>query len=552
MRRHPLPAAVFAIGLALLALSCRSSVVPIPDGATAAAKERSPREILFVEAFHDAYSARYDDALAAIDRIAADDPTDPAPDLARAHVQCLRALLSGDIFENDPSVRSMAAAAEAALAKADARLALNPDDALALRARGYARSYIARVHVITGSTLKAVFHAQGGAADLAASLRGASAAEMEADPYLFLGFFHYMAGLSPALVRAVGSVLNLTADCDLGRKEIEYAAAHGFLYRDEANLTLAFISLLDREADYERSLSLLRDIRRRFPDNPGFALVLYMAQRKADDYDAAEATLREVLAADPAKTPEPIRLGSRVVLAGLLLEQNRFDESEAMLRSLLGEESATSDRVRARLYLGLGQIAERKGDRGRAEAMYREAEASIATALRWDQDALKREVKTRLGKPWTTDEIELRFIAGEDLRGLPASAVALANRMADRLAAEGRADGEAAAEVRYRRGRALAKLSRHAEAETDLRAAAASEAATPRVRGAARFELGRSLVGAGHAREGREELESLVAADSEKTDEKSRSLARHYLLSPAAAPPSGAVLLSPGRGPESR
>ena len=52
---------------------------------------------------------------------------------------------------------------------------------------------------------------------------------------------------------------------------------------------------------------------------------------------------------------------------------------------------------------------------------------------------------------------------------------------------------------------------------------------------------------------GRRNLESLVAADSEKTDQKSRSLAGPVVRSPAAAPPpSGPGLLSPGRGPESR
>jgi len=541
---------VLPVALAALGASCRSSVVAIPGGSDAI--QRSPREVRLVEAFHDAYAARYDDALASIDRLANEDPSDPAPDLARAHVHCLRALLAGDVFANDANVSAMAEAAESALEKAEARLAANPDDRLALRARGYARSYVARVHVITGSALKAVWHAQGGAADLATSLRDAPDASVEADPFLFLGFFHYMAALSPALVRAVGSVLNLTADCDLGKRELEHAAANGFLYRDEANLTIAFISLLDREADYARSLEILADIRRRFPDNPGFALVQFMAQRKAEDYAGAEATLRGVLALDPATTPEPILLGARVILASLLAEENRFEESEAMLRDLVAEEGDSAERIRARLFLGLGQVAERRGDRAKAEALYREAEESIPIALRWDQDSLKRDVKSRLEKPMTPDEIELRFISGEELRGDPASAVALADRMRARLEAAGEGDGESAAEASYRRGRALARLGRHAEAEADLRAAATSESATARVRGGARFELGRSLFVAGDEKAGREELEAL-AADSGATDDKSRSLARRFLESPAAAPPTGPLFLTPaGRGPESR
>lgn len=553
-QKHPPALLVLAACLApaLLALSCRSSRVPIPDE-FALANRPSASEERLVAAFHEAYAARYDAALEEIDRLAAENPDDPEPDLARAHVECLRALLSGDILADDPSVRSMTDSAEAALAKAEARLAADPADVRALRARGFARSYVARAHVITGSTLKAVWHAQGGAADLAASLRATAEEERDADPYLFLGFFHYMSGLSPSFVRAVGSVLNLTADCDLGLREIEHAAAHGVLYRDEAKLTLAFLSLLDREADYARSLDLLLDLTRRFPDNPGFALVLFMAQRRVEDYAAAEATLRRILARDPASTPEPIRLGTRVVLAGLLAELNRFDESETILASLLEERSESAERVRARLHLALGSIAERRGDRAGAEALYREAESAIANALRWDQESLKREVKSRLEKPLTPDEIELRFIQGEELRGDPASALALADRMADRLAGESAPDDPAAAELRYRRGRAAAKLGRREEAEADFRAAAGASSATAKVRGAARFELGKLLVEAGRSKEGRDELEALTRADTESADLRSRSLARRWLLvAPASLPVPVPVLRAPGRGPDNR
>lgn len=543
-------ALAFGFASALLALSCRSSFVPIPDD-LAGMSRATATEMRLVAAFHDAYAARYDEALLAIGRLSEERPDDPEPDLALAHVQFLRALLAGDIFADDPNVRAMASSAERALDKAEALLAADPGDVRALRARGFARSYVARVHVITGSTLKAVWHAQGGAADLAASLRASAEKDRDADPYLFLGFFHYMTGLSPALVRSVGSVLNITADCELGLEEIEHAAAHGVLYRDEAKLTLAFISLLDREADYARSLELLHDIRRRFPDNPGFALVLFMAQRRMEDYASAEATLRDLLARDPASTPEPIRLGARVVLAALLAEENRFDESESLLALLLDEEGDAAERVRSRLHLALGLIAERRGNRAEAEALYREAEAAIAKALRWDQEQLKRDVKARLEKPLSSDEIELRYILGEELRGDPASALALADAMAARLEREGRGRGSdpESAELLFRRGRALAKLARRAEAETELRAAAEAKAATAKVRGAARFGLGKLLVDSGRSREGRDELEALVRADSESTDLRSRSLARRFLeAAPAGAPAGVPVLLSPGRG----
>ncbi len=515
----------------LAAAGCRSSVVSIP--VLLDESERSPRESRIAEALREAYDARYDEALRSIDAIAAEDPDDPDADLARAHVHLLRALLSGDASGDDSNTRALAAAAEAALLKAERRLDRDGSDRKALRDRGYARSYAARAQFLSGNSIRAVFGSQGGAADLAASLRGAP--DADADPFLFIGFFHYMAGLAPPIVRAVSSLLNVTGDCDLGRAEIEHAARHGFLYRDEAALTLAFIGLLDREADYERSLDLLSDLVARYPMNAGFALVLHLAQRRAEDYEGAEATLRSLLARDPETLEPSIVLGTRVLLAALVAEKNRLGEAEETLESILALEGKAADRVRGRAALALGLVAERRGDRARAVALYEEARDGIESAFQWDRDDLRREVEWRRKAPISRDEIELRFVAGEERRGDAESTLAAAAAMRARLAEEGRLGGESDGELFFREARAALALGDVAAADLSFRAAAACEGAAARVRGAARYDLGRLLLSQGRPELGRAELASLVDAPLRDADVRSRSRARNLLLLSSSA-----------------
>lgn len=360
---------------------------------------------LRTEAFAQAYSLDYDEALATFDRALALDPNDSATHRARAAViwlhiifrrgsitvdQYLGGAPRGDLaLEKPPAgeAASFARHVERALQLAERRLAANSRDVTALydigAAVGLKASYVATVEGRIGGAFGAArraYDTHEKVLDLDPSRKDAG---------LVVGTYRYVVATLALPVRWFAYLAGFGGDKSKGLRLIEEAAA----YPSDAQVDAKFALMLlyNREGRYAEALAVVKDLVARFPRNRVVRLEAGATAIRAQQYSEADRLLTAGIDALPSDA-RPRAFGEEAMwyykrgLARLALR--RLDGGREDLAR--AGQLPTRNWVRARIRLEQGKLADLENRRADATAAYAEA---LRLAAAGNDPATRREAE---------------------------------------------------------------------------------------------------------------------------------------------------------------
>lgn len=360
---------------------------------------------LRTEAFAQAYSLDYDEALATFDRALALDPNDSATHRARASViwlhiifrrgsitvdQYLGGAPRGDLaLEKPPAgeAASFARHVERALQLAERRLAANSRDVTALydigAAVGLKASYVATVEGRIGGAFGAArraYDTHEKVLDLDPSRKDAG---------LVVGTYRYIVATLALPARWFAYLAGFGGDKSKGLRLIEEAAAHPSDAQVDAKFALML--LYSREGRYAEALAVVKDLMARFPRNRVVRLEAGATAIRARQYSEADRLLTAGIDALPSDA-RPRAFGEEAMwyykrgLARLSLR--RLDGArEDFARA---DQLPTRNWVKARIRLEQGKLADLENRRADATAAYAEA---VRLAAAGNDPATRREAE---------------------------------------------------------------------------------------------------------------------------------------------------------------
>jgi hypothetical protein len=236
------------------------------------------------QAFGDLYNFDFPAAQQTIDRYIADHPQEPLPYSVRAAGYLFYELDRLGILESefliddkkiaekkakapDPAVRAKFLKAVAdAQTRADATLAANPDDKMALLSmcisEGVTTDYMALIEKHQILSLAPAKKSNNYAQRL-----------LKLDPkyydaYLAAGFSEYMVGSLPFFIRWFVHFDNVSGDKKTGIHNLELVASEGHFLKPFAKILLGIVAL--REKRPRDAQKLLQELARNYPQNPLF------------------------------------------------------------------------------------------------------------------------------------------------------------------------------------------------------------------------------------------------------------------------------------------
>ena len=266
-----------------------------------------------------------------------------------------------------------------ALALADAKIKLNPNDVRALYALGVSYGLRGNYHFL-------VRKAYTDALRDATSARKAHARVTDIDPNftdarLTQGVYDYVLGsLSPAW-RMLGFFAGFRGDRERGIETLQQVAKLGKLNRVDAEVLLCAVYRRERRA--KDAVPLLSDLIERFPQN--FLLRLELVQMYGDlgEKDKALAVIREVDRLKREKTPGYERLADeklRYTRGNLLFWYNDLDLALDDLKAVTANPSAVDLNTGLYAWLRTGQIYDMKKKREDAKRAYLQTIAIAPTS----------------------------------------------------------------------------------------------------------------------------------------------------------------------------
>jgi tetratricopeptide (TPR) repeat protein len=349
---------------------------------------RQGPESLRAEAFDLAYNLDREQAIALLERALALAPDDAATHRALASVTWLQVLfLRGAItvdhylgssarprIEVTPPPPELAARfsghVERAVALARAKVHAAPRDPDAHAALGAALGLQASYTASVEGRLLAGFRAARGAYD--AHERVLALDSSRHDAGLTVGTYRYLVATLSLPARWMAYIVGFGGGKERGIRMIEQAAAYNSEWRTEARFALLLV--YNRERRYDDALRVLRALQRDYPRNRllwlehgGTALRAGQALEAEQALSAGMARLetdRRPRASGEQAMWHYKRGAARVRL-------NRLDAAEADLKAALGADPPQW--VRGRVQVESGRIADLRGDRRGAQALYRRA-----------------------------------------------------------------------------------------------------------------------------------------------------------------------------------
>jgi hypothetical protein len=244
------------------------------------------RDPLVREAFQRFYLMDYSGALSRFDKVRAAHPSDPIATDYILYVTIFRELFRLDLLDTtfyandgfltgkhtiveDPKIREKVKALTGeAFDQADRQLKLNPNDANALFARGWARSleavYIAMVERSFGAALK-----------LALGARNDHEKVLQLDPNyvdatMVVGIYQYVIGALPFAFKLIIGFAGIHGSKPAGMALLQDAAARGVITSVESRTAMALF--LRREGKYQQALAMNSTLVAQYPHDFLFCL----------------------------------------------------------------------------------------------------------------------------------------------------------------------------------------------------------------------------------------------------------------------------------------
>jgi tetratricopeptide (TPR) repeat protein len=349
---------------------------------------RQSAESLRAEAFDLAYNLDREQAVERLERALALDPEDAATHRALASVTWLQLLfLRGaitvdhylgssarpriDVTPPPPDLAArFAQHVDRAVVVARDQVKANPRDPDAHAAVGAAlglrASYVASIE----GRLLAGFRAARGAYD-------AHEKVLELDPSrhdaaLTVGTYRYLVATLSLPARWLAYIVGFGGGKERGIQMIEQAAAYRGEWRTEARFALLLV--YNRERRYDDALRVIRELQAEYPRNRLLWLEHGGTALRAGQALEAEKALSEGIArletdARPRAAGETAMWHYKRGAARVRL--NRLDAADADLKAALAAEPPRW--VRGRVQVEFGRVADLRGDRSGAQALYRQA-----------------------------------------------------------------------------------------------------------------------------------------------------------------------------------
>jgi tetratricopeptide (TPR) repeat protein len=215
------------------------------------------------------------------------------------------------------------------------------------------------------------------------------------DAGLIVGVYQYLVSTRSLPVRWLAYVAGLASDRARGIKIIEAAAQYPGENQTDARMMLVLV--YNRERRFDDALTVLTDLRTRYPRNRLLWLESGATALRAGRLDEAEQFLDTGLS-QLAVDSRPRAFGEEALWhykrGAVRARLNRVVDATTDLDAALTGE--TRDWVRGRARLELGRLAEAAGDRGTAVSEYRTA-ARLAKAA--DDDIGLAEAERLLNGP---------------------------------------------------------------------------------------------------------------------------------------------------------
>ncbi|MEI6669403.1 MAG: tetratricopeptide repeat protein [Acidobacteriota bacterium] len=291
-----------------------------------------------------------------------------------------------------------------------------------------------------------------------------------------IGMYEYYADAAPAALKFLRWLLLLPGgDKVKGLRQMVQAGTQGVLLKSEAAYQLHFVYLW-YEKNPEGALALLEQLRTRYPGNPMFRLNLAQVHEGyLGDRLAALTIYLELIAAARGGTLAEAELGEtwgRLGAAEQFSALAEADRAVEQLRPIVERKPVKPYGAVARAHLGLGQAYDRLGERAKAVAEYRAAQASAPAddprGIR--KAALDAQTRTPDARAADADRLSL-----EGWREFERGAISEAIARLDRAVAISPGDGV----HRYRRGRALEASGDRPRALADYQRAIQARPAPP-------------------------------------------------------------------------
>jgi tetratricopeptide (TPR) repeat protein len=333
------------------------------------------------------YNLDYEEALTAFRAASAEDPSNPAPyRLAAATIWIHLLFLQGAVTADDylgPARSTLARAVpprdidvafhvqiERALALAEQRLRAMPADADAHFQVGATYGYLATYKgTVEGRVLGAVGPARRAYSE---NERVMQLDPSRTDARLIVGMYRYGVSTLSAPLRLLAGLAGFGGGHDLGLRLIEEAASAPSDIQANAMFTL--IVVYNRDARYDAALAVIGELQRRYPRNRLLWLEAASTALRAGRPADAKRTIEEGLAKFSADR-RPRAFGEQArwhyYLGAALVGLDERTAAERELRAVLDGEAA--EWLRGRAHKELGKLADRSGDRARANAEYRTA-----------------------------------------------------------------------------------------------------------------------------------------------------------------------------------
>lgn len=195
------------------------------------------------------------------------------------------------------------------------------------------------------------------------------------DVQFLMGIFHYHISHLPGLTRFVSSILITSGDRVKGLQELELAAQKGNLLKRLAQVELASVYFYF-EKQPARSLSILRDLRERFPNNYNLLFSLGNALSELHRVDEALSIARNIENKIKTKTPpftSELQPRYDQLMGKILFDQGNYARATEYFQKVLNNTSSYNARVRAWSYVRLGMIQDARRERKLAEDYYNKA-----------------------------------------------------------------------------------------------------------------------------------------------------------------------------------
>jgi tetratricopeptide (TPR) repeat protein len=294
-------------------------------------------------------------------------PSDGAAALGQIDTAWWRLMLNEGAVRNDVAILE---ASSAAIQLADARLAVNPDDADALYQKGSALFNRARLNGVRGRYLKAGTEGEQGRKLLERSL---ALDPDRTDSRYALGLYSYYTDIAPKVVQWMSWLWFVPkGDREAGLRNLEIVRARGGLYATGAAFILMNVHTYHAPLDLPGALATGRALHARYPENSLFHSELVEVLLKLGLYPEAIETAASLEASEPAEAEAKVRPQlARILRAQAVLLSGRAEEAWGILEPMDAESSALPIWGGAWLHLVRGQVRDARGDRAAAREEYR-------------------------------------------------------------------------------------------------------------------------------------------------------------------------------------